>query len=164
MHRKSFYFTRMIMGTIIGLLAVTRGFAFLEAIGWGEAALQQQQAWYRSTEARAVANSVVQYLSPQGGWPKSTDLAKPPRTLDDIPPPGGGRANSLDNEATTLPMAFLARMAHATGEAKYRDSVFRCDFSEISYERRSGYSYHGNWASSLLAKEYPAWHRRHKLP
>jgi PelA/Pel-15E family pectate lyase len=125
MHRKSFYFTRMIMGTIIGLLAVTQSFAFLEAIRWGEAVLQQQQEWYGSAEARAVADSVVQYQSPQGGWPKSTDLAKPPSTADDIPPPGGGRANSLDNEATTLPMAFLALVAHATGEAKYRDSFLR---------------------------------------
>jgi PelA/Pel-15E family pectate lyase len=67
----------------------------------------------------------MQYQSPQGGWPKSTDLATPPRTPDDSPPLDRGRANSLDNEATTLPMAFLARVAHATGEAKYRDSFLR---------------------------------------
>lgn len=45
-----------------------------------------------------------------------------------------------------------------------RDSVFRYDFTEISYERRSGYSYHGTWAASLLATEYPAWRQKHKLP
>jgi len=45
-----------------------------------------------------------------------------------------------------------------------RDSVFRCSFSEISYERRSGYSYHGTWAASLLVSDYPAWRRKHKLP
>ncbi len=41
-----------------------------------------------------------------------------------------------------------------------RDSVFRYDFSEISYERRSGYSYHGTWAGSLLEKDYPRWRKR----
>ncbi|WP_197525316.1 pectate lyase [Pseudobythopirellula maris] len=65
---------------------------------------------------------MLEYQSPQGGWPKSTDLSKSPRTPDDIPQPGSGRANSLDNEATTLPLRFLARAVNATGEAKYRDA------------------------------------------
>ena len=122
---KSTYCNRMTMGPLIGLLATTQGSDAFGAIRWGGAVLRQQPQWYNSVEARAVADSVIQYQSPQGGWPKSTDLAKLPRTPDDIPPPGHGRANSLDNEATTLPMAFLARVAHATGEAKYRDSFLR---------------------------------------
>jgi len=125
MRLKSIHRTRMTMGMLIGLLAVIQGSVALGAIRWGEAVLRQQPEWYGSAEARAVADSVMQYQSPQGGWPKSTDLATPPRTPDDIPPLGRGRANSLDNEATTLPMAFLARVAHATGEAKYRDSFLR---------------------------------------
>ena len=123
--RDTINLNRMTMGLIIGLLAVTRGSVSLGAIRWGETVLRQKSQWYNSTEARAVADSVIQYQSPQGGWPKSTDLARPPRSPDDIPPPGRGRANSLDNDATTLPMAFLARVAHATGEAKYRDSFLR---------------------------------------
>jgi PelA/Pel-15E family pectate lyase len=68
---------------------------------------------------------VIQYQSSQGGWPKSTDLARPPLTPDDIPPEGRGRANSLDNDATTVPMEFLAHMVTATGESAYRDSFLR---------------------------------------
>ncbi len=94
-------------------------------VRWGPAVLQQQPAWYGSAEAHAVADSVIQYQSPQGGWPKSTDLAVPPRSAEDIPPPGGGRANSLDNDATTLPMQFLARVAQTTGEVRYREAVAR---------------------------------------
>jgi PelA/Pel-15E family pectate lyase len=123
--KKSIHRTRMTMGMLIGLLAAIHGSIALGEIGWGEAVLRQQSQWYNSAEARAVADSVIKYQSPQGGWPKSTNLATPPRTPKDIPPPGGGRANSLDNEATTLPMAFLALMAHATSEVKYRDSFFR---------------------------------------
>lgn len=41
-----------------------------------------------------------------------------------------------------------------------RDSVYRYDFSEIGYERRSGYSYHGDWAASLLDEDYPRWRSR----
>ena len=125
MQLTSIYRTRMAIGVLIGLLVTTQGSVALGAIRWGEAVLRQQSQWYDSSEARAVADSVIQYQSPQGGWPKSTNLAKPPRTPDDIPPLGRGRANSLDNDATTLPMAFLARVVHVTGEAKYRDSFLR---------------------------------------
>ena len=38
-----------------------------------------------------------------------------------------------------------------------RDSVFRYDYSEIGYERRSGYSYHGTWATTVLDEDYPRW-------
>jgi PelA/Pel-15E family pectate lyase len=43
-----------------------------------------------------------------------------------------------------------------------RDSVYRYDYSEIGYERRSGYSYHGTWASSLLTEDYPRWQAKHE--
>ncbi|WP_182866601.1 pectate lyase [Stieleria mannarensis] len=87
--------------------------------------LKKDDAWFRSKEAGAIADSVMAYQSPQGGWPKSTDLAKRPRSPSEIPQPGDSRANSLDNDATTVPMQFLARMAHATGKATYRESFLR---------------------------------------
>jgi hypothetical protein len=42
--------------------------------------------------------------------------------------------------------------------------VFRYDFAEIGYERRSGYGYHGTWPANLLAKDYPHWRAKHPLP
>jgi len=110
---------------LAGLLVVTTGSFAFGQIRWSSSLLNKDVKWYRSAEAKAVADSVIQYQSPQGGWPKSTDLAKPPRMPDDIPLPGRGRANSIDNDATTLPMQFLARVAHATGEAKYIGSFLR---------------------------------------
>lgn len=103
-------------GAVRGAEAVTR---------WGNELLKYKPEWYASAAARAVADSVVQYQSPQGGWPKSTNLAVAPRTPEDIPPEGRGRANSFDNDATTLPMEFLARMVQATGDARYRASFLR---------------------------------------
>lgn len=88
---------------------------------WGDHLLGQDEAWYASDEAINLANCVVQYQSKYGGWPKSTDLARPPLTPGDIPDNGGGRANSLDNDATTLPMEFLARVTHASGSDDYMD-------------------------------------------
>ncbi len=94
-------------------------------VQWSSAIVRRDAGWYASAQARAVADSVLQYQSPQGGWPKSTNLATPPRTPDDVPAPGGGRANTLDNDATTLPMEFLARMVTATGEPRYRQAFDR---------------------------------------
>ena len=63
------------MGLLIGLLSVTQGSIALGAIRWGESVLQRQPQWYKSAEASAVADSVIQYQSPRGGWPKSTNLS-----------------------------------------------------------------------------------------
>jgi PelA/Pel-15E family pectate lyase len=45
-----------------------------------------------------------------------------------------------------------------------RDSVFRYDFREISYERRSRYAYHGAWPTRLLENDYPRWREKCELP
>jgi PelA/Pel-15E family pectate lyase len=41
-----------------------------------------------------------------------------------------------------------------------RDSVFRYDFSAVSYERRRGYSYLGDWPAKLIERDYPRWKER----
>jgi len=45
-----------------------------------------------------------------------------------------------------------------------RDSVFRYSMSEINQERRGGYDYYGDWPEKLLARDYPKWRKKHKLP
>lgn len=42
-----------------------------------------------------------------------------------------------------------------------RDGVKRARLSDIEYERRTGCSYIGGYAASLLEKEYPAWAETH---
>jgi PelA/Pel-15E family pectate lyase len=41
-----------------------------------------------------------------------------------------------------------------------RDGVPRENLSEISHERRNGYSWYGEYARDLLTKDYPAWKQR----
>lgn len=86
---------------------------------WGRHVLDQNEKWYASNDASNMADNVIQYQSKYGGWPKSTDLARPPLTSSDIPKDGSGRANSLDNDATTLPMEFLARVIQCTRKPQY---------------------------------------------
>jgi PelA/Pel-15E family pectate lyase len=116
-------------------------------IRWAAEALRQKPEWYASSEARALADSVMQYQAADGGWPKNTDLgvAPPPAesraaagadVTSSRPSLGSEAASTIDNNGTTMPMQFLALMTHATGEARYRASFLR------------GFDY-------LLAAEYP---------
>ena len=41
-----------------------------------------------------------------------------------------------------------------------RDGIPKVTLAEISYERRTGYSWLGYYATSLLAKDYPAWQKK----
>jgi len=45
-----------------------------------------------------------------------------------------------------------------------RDKVIHYDFNEIERERRTGYTYLADWPASLLARDYPRWRAKHKLP
>jgi PelA/Pel-15E family pectate lyase len=122
---KSILCTRTVLGTLISLLASIQSPAAPGAMRWSEAVLRQKPEWYGSAEARAAADSVLRYQSREGAWPKNTDLLAP-ATADALAGiEKGGKANTIDNNGTTLPMAFLARVAQATGEAKYRDSFLR---------------------------------------
>ena len=116
---------RTAVGTFVGLLAMIQSSAAPGALRWGEVVLRQTPGWYGSAEARSAADNVLRYQSSEGAWPKNTDLLAPatPEALAAVEK--GGKANTIDNNGTTLPMAFLARMAQSTGEAKYRDAFLR---------------------------------------
>ena len=107
---------------------------------WSDDVLDYGKAWYSSANAKSLADSVIQYQSPEGGWPKSTNLAEPPSTPGDIPKEGDGRANSFDNEATILPMEFLARVIHGTNEGRYKKAFNR----GLDYIHAAQYS-NGGW-------------------
>jgi PelA/Pel-15E family pectate lyase len=88
-------------------------------VRWGDEILRQPRDWYASAEARTAADSVIQYQGPEGGWPKNTDLLRPPASSSALERP------TIDNDATTTPMRFLALVADATGDAKYRQAFER---------------------------------------
>lgn len=94
-------------------------------IPWGADILRQKPEWYASAAAHAIADSVIQHQSTDGGWPKNTNLGVPPSA--EVRAGGGADVTSstIDNNGTTMPMQFLALVVHATGEARYRTSFVR---------------------------------------
>ncbi|MEP1445245.1 MAG: pectate lyase [Paraglaciecola sp.] len=118
---------------------------------WTKDFLNKDKSWFSSQQAINIADSVIQYQSAEGGFPKSTDLARPPLTLEDVPPSSSGRANTIDNDATTLPMQFLARMIEATDDDKYKASFTK----GLDYLFAAQYD-NGGWPQfwPLRGKEY----------
>jgi len=45
-----------------------------------------------------------------------------------------------------------------------RDAVIHYDLNAVERERRTGYGYLGTWPAQLLARDYPQWREKNKLP
>lgn len=88
--------------------ALAQTAAAAPAVVWNAEILKRDPAWFGSAEARAVAENVLKYQSAEGAWPKNMSLAAPPTG-----PISAGSTNTIDNQATTVPMAYLARVISA---------------------------------------------------
>lgn len=110
---------------LVSILSIVLSPTLLWAIIWGNQILGQTTEWYGSAEAGAAADMVLVYQSKYGAWPKNTDLFAPitPGELEKLNK--GGKANTIDNGATTLPMRFLALMHQATSNEKYKTAFTR---------------------------------------
>ena len=108
--------------------------------------LDRDAAWYGSPEARHIADVIVSFQIPSGGWSKNMDMAgqlrakgqgyvtdnpsklPSPGDLDTPKDPGWHYVGTLDNDATTTQMRFLARVQASTPGAAgngYRTSLLR---------------------------------------
>ena len=108
--------------------------------------LNRDAAWYGTPEARHVADVIVSFQTPAGGWSKNLDLSGDVRTRgqsytpdnlskhpgpDDFDTPKDPHWNyvgTLDNDATNTELHFLALVSGATPGAAgdiYRGSFLR---------------------------------------
>ena len=80
--------------------------------------LDKSTDWYKSDEAKRIADVVLSYRCTDGGWPKNTDTAGKP--YDGKPQ---DLHSTFDNSATTDELRLMARMATNTKEQRYIDAV-----------------------------------------
>ena len=119
---------RFRFGATLGVLLIAiECTATAAPVRWGPAVLRQKPEWYASAEARAIADIVMRWQSPHGGWPKNTDLAAVPPAPEALADARkrGSAADTIDNGATTTPLRFLALMVQATRDTRYRSSFDR---------------------------------------
>ena len=83
------------------------------------------EAFFATAEARRIGDQVLAYQRCTGGWPKNIDMAAPltDEALQQVLQEKARRNDStIDNNATTMQLAYLARLYRATGDLRYRDA------------------------------------------
>ncbi|MDB6116202.1 MAG: pectate lyase [Lacunisphaera sp.] len=84
-------------------------------------------AWYATEEARTIADKVVKWQRPTGGWVKSGDYSRDPEAKDDHHDAWSN--GTFDNDSTIYELRFLALVAQAAGAdpraQAWRDSFLR---------------------------------------
>jgi PelA/Pel-15E family pectate lyase len=117
-----------------------------EGFGARSMPLDRDATWYGTAEARHVADVIVSFQTPAGGWSKNLDMSGAPRArgqsyttdnlskhpgVEDFDTPRDPHWNyvgTLDNDATNTELHFLALVSAATPGAAgdiYRASFLR---------------------------------------
>ena len=68
---------------------------------------------FASVEARRLADHLVSFQTPAGGWNKNTDFGKAPRRPGERSGSEAGYVGTIDNAATVFPLYFLAAVINA---------------------------------------------------
>jgi PelA/Pel-15E family pectate lyase len=82
--------------------------------------IEKPDDWYRSDEARQIADNILSWQSPQGSWPKNVNTRRNPYTGDPNKLEG-----TFDNGATTGELRFLARVFNATGDRRLEQTFLK---------------------------------------
>ena len=93
---------------------------------WKEAA-HQKDAWYGTNEAVRIANNLLIYQFPNGGWDKNMDMgvwldAEKIKAIERQKVTGH---TTIDNGATYTQMKFLARVYTATKQERFKTAFER---------------------------------------
>ena len=126
-----------------------------EHVPWAEALLQPPP-WYGSREAVRIADNLLAYQCPSGGWEKNIDMA------EDSPGPPHSCIGTIDNGATYRQIRFLARVCTSTGIERFADSfhrgmeyLFKAQYENGGwpqfYPLRKGYSSHITFNDDAMA-------------
>ena len=121
---------------VIFLFNAAAGFAQQEAVSnvkdylklsWKNVATQMPDAWYASSEAKAVAEQVIFCQQDIGGWAKNKPYHHPLTKKDSVEitrlKPGVGA--TIDNGATITEMRFLALVY-----ARHKDERYKTGFAK----------------------------------
>jgi PelA/Pel-15E family pectate lyase len=82
---------------------------------------EKDDAWFRSDSARTIADAVLTYQTPSGGWSKRTAMTRPRRTGESFysETDAWHYIPTLDNGATTGQLRFLQRVIAAHPDPRY---------------------------------------------
>ncbi len=107
------------------LLLLAAPLGAVEAVKWSSS-LPTDAKWLAGDTARGIAENLLLYQYPSGGWPKNIDMAASltPAQRAELEERAHDDA-TIDNGATTTQIRFLAHIGSVTGEARYRTAAER---------------------------------------
>ncbi len=109
--------------------------------------LNAPAAWYASAEARALADHIVAWQRPSGGWTKGGVYTRDPAPADDHH--DGWSAGTFDNDSTIYELRFLALVIHA-GADQANAPAWRGAF-----DRGLGYIFAAQYPQGGFPQIYP---------
>lgn len=89
--------------------------------------LKEPAAWYATADARRIADIIVSFQTPAGGWNKSNDFTDHLRRPGERSGYEAGYVGTIDNGATVEPLRFLALVITACDAAT--TAPYRAAFS-----------------------------------
>jgi PelA/Pel-15E family pectate lyase len=110
---------------LLAALTLCTTLSAVEAVKWSNS-LPTDPKWLAGDVAKGIAENLLVYQYPSGGWPKNVDMAKPltPAARAELEERAHDEA-TIDNGATTTQVAFLARVYAVTQEPRYRSAAER---------------------------------------
>ena len=110
---------------------------------WVHLAPKFNDAFFRTEEAQRIGDNVLLYQQVTGGWPKNIYM---PAELTEQEytkawnAKGDVNQSTIDNNATTTEIQYLARLYQATQKEKYKEGVLK----GIQYLLKAQYD-NGGW-------------------
>ncbi len=106
-----------------GIIAVLLSFMALAQapVRWNHA-LNQKPEWYASGEAVRIADNVLRWQRPSGGWPKNTDMSVVLSQAEAAKLAQETDGATIDNGGTYTQLRYLAKVFNATREARFKAS------------------------------------------
>jgi len=116
--------------------------------------LKQPPAWYATADAQRVADNIVSYQTPAGGWGKNANRDAPPRARGEpyVHSEGGNQkgwtfVGTIDNDATITELRFLARVITAGGG--------RADAYRSAFDKGLQYLFAAQYPNGGYPQVYP---------
>jgi PelA/Pel-15E family pectate lyase len=109
--------------------------------------LDAPAAWYASDEARNLADHIVAWQRPSGGWTKGGVYTRAPQAEDDHH--DGWSAGTFDNDSTIQELRFLALVAQAADDGP------RANDWRSSFMRGLGYIFTAQYPNGGFPQIYP---------
>jgi PelA/Pel-15E family pectate lyase len=82
-------------------------------------------SWFATDEGRRIADNILSYQLPHGGWSKGMDTVSGPHRPGQPKSIYSRGQGTFDDDATTSQMWYLSRAYNATHEARYREGFLR---------------------------------------